>query len=246
MFKGTVSYRAEIDGMGLKFPLFDYKPTEPAIEKVEIEGPNGDHILVTVHFSSIAAPDDARPIAAKAATAALDRLSYHHGITIGNPHFTGHNFNPVNPTPGTFSYAGSGIGLFVSGSAPAAIGLQPGQLKPDLEDPTPTGGRHFPLFRSALLSGSPVETFMHLYNLLLMLYGDNQGNVDGFIRTVEPAVPQTPSPKFAGVNETLYTRLRNEFAHVRVGVDMNQTKAEMEQHVGHLRDIVRKAIKAKP
>lgn len=43
MFKGTVNIRSELEGKGLKFLQFEYKPTDPVAEKVEIEGPNGDH-----------------------------------------------------------------------------------------------------------------------------------------------------------------------------------------------------------
>src|SRR5690606_26186500 len=114
-------------------------------------------------------------------------------------------------------------------------------VKTELEQAAPAGERNFGLFRSAMLSTSPVEQYMHLYNLLLMLYSDSQADVDAFIVIEEPAVSQTPHPIKKNANETLYTRLRNEFAHVRAGVNMAMTKQEMGDQVGGLRALVNKA-----
>jgi hypothetical protein len=82
---------------------------------VEIEGPNGDHILLVVHFASVASPEVARPVATKVANEALDRISYYHGMVPGLPRFTGHDFNPLNPAPGVFNFIGGGMPLFVGG-----------------------------------------------------------------------------------------------------------------------------------
>ncbi len=37
MFKGTVTFCATIKGNGLTFPLVEFNPHEPGIDKVEIE-----------------------------------------------------------------------------------------------------------------------------------------------------------------------------------------------------------------
>ena len=42
MFKGTVSFRGRIKGNGLKVPLRSFNPNEPGVDKVEVEGPNGE------------------------------------------------------------------------------------------------------------------------------------------------------------------------------------------------------------
>jgi hypothetical protein len=47
---------------------------------------------------------------------------------------------------------------------------------------------------------------------------------------------------FHGVLETIYTRLRNEFAHPRKGVDLKQTKAEMARRIGKLGELTKHAI----
>ena len=102
------------------------------------------------------------------------------------------------------------------------------------------------MYRSALRSTSPVEKFMHLYNILLMLYGDKQAALDAFIVNEEPGVAQTPNPRFLHKNpqpmETVYTRLRNELGHKRQNVNLDMTKTEMEAHVGGLAAFVKRAM----
>ena len=84
---------------------------------------------------------------------------------------------------------------------------------------------------------------MHLYSLLLRFFEDEQAKVDDFIRSQDSAVPQSPDPRPGHSNrETVYTRLRNEFAHRRSDVNMQDTKADMEQHVGGLIGLVKQAI----
>ena len=100
MFKGTVTLNAAIKGHGLQFPAFDFDPHEPGVEKVVIEGPGGDHVVSTAHFPAVATHDDGKELAAKVTTLALDRLTYHHGIAFEEARITGHQFSPVNPTPG--------------------------------------------------------------------------------------------------------------------------------------------------
>jgi hypothetical protein len=119
-------------------------------------------------------------------------------------------------------------------------------LKAELEQPAPPGERNFRLFRSALQSASSVEEFMHFYNIMLMLFDDDQpgaqGRVDEFIRREEPGVASTPHPRFPNVHETLYTRLRNELGHNRKDVNLDHTKAEMRKHLGGLISLTKRAI----
>jgi hypothetical protein len=82
--------------------------------------------------------------------------------------------------------------------------------------------------------------------------------VDAFIIAEDPSVPQTqqpprslrgqrlPKPPRRQRMETVYTRLRNEFAHKRDGVDLEQTKAEMTHRLGDLRTLTRQAIELHP
>jgi len=242
MFNGTVSLRAAIKGNGLQFSAFEFNPNEPGIDKVAIEGPLGDYLVSTVHVSSVATQQDGRELAAKTTAAALDRLTYHHGVAIEDARITGNHFSPLNPPPGVAFTAETGDYVCVSDSVKIVLGISPVQLKQELELATHPGERYFGLFRSAMLSSSQVEAFLHLYHLLLMLY-DSQADVDAFIMRRDPGVPQTQHPiKKSGVMETVYTRLRNEFAHTRPGVNIASTKVEMANRLGALRELTKRAI----
>ncbi len=103
-----------------------------------------------------------------------------------------------------------------------------------LEQPKTLGREYYRFFRAARQSTSPVVQFMSLYQILLMIFSDKQDFVDDFIEKHDPNVPQAAKPprpkktkKRKRLNETVYTRLRNEFAHKRDGVDIQKTKAEM-------------------
>ena len=126
------------------------------------------------------------------------------------------------------------------------VGITAARVKAELEQASPPGERYYGLFRSARQSMSSVEEFMHLYNVLLMMY-DKQADVDAFIGSEDPTVPRTQQPlKASGVMETVYTRLRNELAHQRVGVNRDNTKAEMANRLGGLITLTKRAIELHP
>ncbi len=242
MFKGSVSFVAGIKGNGLSFPKIMFVPREAGIDQVEIEAANGNEIRSTVHVSSVASAEDGRALAAKVNKVALDRIAFNHGIAIEDARKADDHFSPINPQPGVLYASGASIAVF-AGRASLTVGVGAAILKNELEQPTQTGEQYYGLLRSARQSGSPVEEYMHLYNLLLMLYDDSQNDVDRFIVDHDPSVPQTQHPKKkAGVMETTYTRLRNEFAHKRDGVDLAITKDEMVNRLGGLQALVRRAI----
>ena len=88
---------------------------------------------------------------------------------------------------------------------------------------------------------------MHLYHILLMLFDDDQPKVDKFILDEDPNVPLTPDPRpNRKTKETIYTRLRNEFGHKRVGVNLDNTKAEMANRLGGLITLTKRAIELHP
>jgi hypothetical protein len=211
------------------------------VEKVEIAGPNGNEIRSVVHFDSVALEAEAKALATKVNTAALDRLGFQLDVVIGHARMTGTQFSPVNPTPGVLS-AGVGELLIVGEKVTMVLGTTAERIKSVLEQATPPGEVHYRLFRSARLATSLVEEFMILYQVLLMLVGDRQEDVDKFIVSEEPSVPQTPSPHRLGVMETVYTRLRNELGHKRARVNLDTTRAEMRARVDGLRALAKRPI----
>ncbi|HVA45383.1 MAG TPA: hypothetical protein VNH11_03260 [Pirellulales bacterium] len=249
MFKGAVNFRAAIEGNGLTFPSFEFNPNEAAVEKVAIEAPaSGDTIVSTVYLDGVATEADRIALATKVNTAALNRIAFARQVSIDHARETGHALTPVQQQPGVVVAAGV-VTLYLSGEAKVVLGIDHNQLRAQLEQASPPGERNYALFRSARLSVGAVEEFMHLYNILMMLYNDKQAQVDAFIIQEEPAVQQTQSGRpraQPGEMETVYTRLRNELAHKRQGVNLDHTKMEMAQFVGNLRALARRAIELHP
>lgn len=246
MFKGTVTFRARIKGGGLTFPLVEFNPNEPNVDKVEIEGPNGDEIHTTVHLASVASHDEGKALATKVNTAALNRISFYHNMAIENARSAGDQFSLLNPQPGAHMFACLPP-LTIHAEMSATLAIPAVQLKTELEQTSPPGENNYGLFRSARQSMSPVEEFIHLYNILLMIYNDKQTEVDSFITSEDPTVPQTQHPeRKAGPKETVYTRLRNEFAHKRAGVNLENTKSEMANRLGRLIGFTKQAIELHP
>ena len=243
MYKGTVSFVAEITGNGLTFPRFDYDPNKPGVAKVEIEGLDGHVIGSTVYLSGVQSPESGITLAEQVNTASLDRIAFRENIAIGKARRGKEDFSPLDEQPGTrVIFAGTGRFEVKGSDVKIIVSRCPAQLREMLEKPTTPGDRSYGLFRSALQSTGPVEEFMHLYHILMVLIKDSQLNIDEYIISEEPAVPQTSSPWKPGLNETVYTRLRNEFAHKRGEDNLELTKAEMTKFLGKLRMLVRKAI----
>jgi hypothetical protein len=74
------------------------------------------------------------------------------------------------------------------------LGIYPAQLRDELEQPSSPGERNYGLFRSARQSLSPVEEFMHLYHILLMLCNQGyqkelQERVDDFVKREDWSEP---------------------------------------------------------
>ncbi len=229
------------------FPSVGFDPKEPGVDKVEIEGADGKELRGTVHLSSVASIYDGREIAYEVSKKALDRITFNHGTPIETSRLTGEHFLPILPQPGVAHASGAAVALAVGNALVDAT-----TLKRELEQPSPPGERYYGLFRAARQSASPVEEFMHLYNLLLMFFNDVQDDVDEFIVGQDSTVPQSPKParpkrpkKPKRDKETVYTHLRNEFAHKRVGVDLQKTKVEMAAQLGGLRTLAKRAIELK-
>ena len=243
MFNGTVTFRAVITSNGLKFPSCEFNPNQASVEKVVIESQNGFEILSTVHLDGVATERVGRAIANKALTAVLDRIAFRYSLAIADSQIVSSWFAPVNPPPGAEVQPHSGELAIIGEQADLVLGIPAADLKAELERITLSGEPFFSLFRLALQSTSPVEKFMHLYSLLLRFFEDEQVKVDDFIRSQDSAVPQSRDPRPGRSKmETVYTKLRNEFAHRRSDVNMQDTKTEMEQHVGGLIGLVKQAI----
>jgi hypothetical protein len=248
MFKGHVDLTARVSKARVMFPKIVLSTARPHIESIEIEAPTGDDVICKVLVAQTNDSVSGRELATSVAEAVLDRLSFMYGSAIGPALVTGSNFSPIDPVSGLLHTA-SGSFTITGSSVEGVQGISPEVLKSRLDSPNCAGETYFGHYRSARLSVGPVEEFMHLYSLLLDLLGgvkDEQKLVDAFVQTVEPTIALTPSPaprlKNKGVTETTYTRLRNELAHRRPGVDVAATKKEMALRLSGLRAVARAAI----
>ena len=243
MYIGTVTFRAGVTSHGLKFPSCEFNPNQDRVEKVVIESQSGYEILSTVHLTGVASERDGRAIASRVLTAVLDRIAFQYSLAIEDSQIISSWFAPVIPPPGAEAQLHSGEFAIIAQQADIGVGIPTAELKAELERTSLPGEPFFSSFRLALQSRSPEEKFMHLYDLLLRFFEDDQAKVDDFIRRQDWAVPQSPDPRPGHSNmETVYTRLRNEFAQRRSDVNLKNTKAEMEQHVGGLVDLVKQAV----
>jgi hypothetical protein len=195
MFEGTVKFRARIVDRerGLIIPqTCQFNPKETGVEKLEIKCPNGTEIVTVVHFTAVDSEERGISIATQFQKSIFDRLSIYRGIAIengwaeSNLHPKDRQTNVITPRTGDLVVAGDRTK--VSLSLPCA------DLIPILEEAAPKGERYFGLYRSARLSISPVEEFMALYSILLMLSHDRKEEVDAFILNEDPSVPSMPRP----------------------------------------------------
>lgn len=246
MYNGTITLAAALTDNTISFAAFDYKPAVPGVENASIAA-DGHAIFITVHVSGVASPEDGERVARAAAEAALNRLAYFHQVVIKPAKTTSRSFTAVDG--GGTPVAAPGYFVLEGQVARLIVGISRANLASELEPSCIPGETSFGELRSARLSISPVEEFMHLYSIVAELVGDDQRLIDEFILKVEPNVPLTASPNpraKAGTMETVYTRLRNELAHRRHGVTMETTKAQMARLVGNLRGIAREAIARSP
>jgi hypothetical protein len=103
------------------------------------------------------------------------------------------------------------------------------------------GQEYMPAFHFALAQNNVVASYLLMYRILLQIHRDSQRELDNFIRLEEPGVEQSQRLG-QNITETVYTRLRNEASHFRVGAASEHTKGEMAQHLEPLIGLVQKAI----
>ena len=243
MLKGSVSFLAAIKGNGVTFRLFEFNPKEPGVDKVEIEAPNGDEIVGRVHFVAVTSKAEARMLAARVTTIALNRIAFIYNLVMETARLTSDHFTRLASPPGVIEVE-SGDVVSVGGEARLVRSLQATTVKAELEQQVFPGEHNYGLFCFVTRLESPVEEFMFLYNLLLRFFNDSQENVDQFIVGVTPAVPTTPSPRKAGATETVYRRLRNEVGHYRPGATPEKTRKEVAENVAGLRALTKRAIES--
>jgi hypothetical protein len=163
--------------------LVEFNPHEPGVDKVQIEAVDGKVIRSTVHLTAVQSSEAGISLATKVNTAVLNRLAFCENIAIENARMEREDFTSLDDQPGArVLVAGTGRYETTYGDVRLSVSRSPEQLKKGLEQPTALSERYYGLFRSARQSISPVEEFMHLYHILMMLFNDSQAAVDDFVR----------------------------------------------------------------
>ena len=211
-FKLKVHFTAPLTTREDDVPGFRLHPESnqsSSVARIELVGEDGREIRGEVHLDSVEI-DRAMEIAKRASDAALDRIAYHHDLSIG-----GARIGPcqiISPPPGVHLHAieGGDTASFGGEAAAPVLPVDPSDLKAELEKALPPGGRYFGLYRSALLSTGYVERFMHLYNILLML-PRTSGKVDQFILKEREATPRMSYPGIGSTPQMGRRRRRRRF-----------------------------------
>jgi hypothetical protein len=100
----------------------------------------------------------------------------------------------------------------------------------------------------ALRQTNRLSTFMLLYNILLQVAGDSQKSVDNMLKAVKPDIEIVNTRivingKNKAIEETVYTKLRNEVAHKRVNIEKEATVNEIKLHINEFKDLVKVIIR---
>ena len=245
MFTGAVEFRASVKNNPIAFSEVSVRGGDPVIEMITLQSDKTNGITLSVTIKEVTTKEDGLRIARDEADAVLDTLAFERHIAIASPRLISQAFQPTMESDGQQTIP-VGVSICLKPDTTEISRVDSKTIKKQIVGSTSVSAMHKRMFREAVRSRDGVERFMHLYNLLMMLHGDLQGRLDMFIHEQEPNVTQTPSPHSKGVNETIYTRLRNELAHHRSGVNIETTKQEMIQQVGQLVQHARAAIATQP
>ena len=231
----------------------------PSITKVEVSSGNGGDVTFKISLTDVSDPGEARAVARRVAVRTADVLSVHLGRLVTEPRLVEEASTEVivDASGERVVHAKVGVTLLVTNSAQCVRMLGEAslsELETALSQVNPPGEPNYVLFRSALAATDPASKFLALYQILDLLINQdkievNQDKIDKFIREQDPSVPETKTKPWKNgtfKEETIYTRLRNEYMHNRSDVTLVATRAEMEANLNGLISLVQTAIKRIP
>jgi hypothetical protein len=217
-------------------------PEFEGISITSLENNKGEY-RIDVSMKEIDSYENARNSAEYTIETLLNMLAYHLQCFISDFRFDvartveGKNMT-VYPSPLTTH--GSAGGTFQN----SAAGISE-LLRNTIDCP------YFTMFRHAMQIRDELGKFMGFYNILLSIFNDEQKDIDNFIQTRDPNTPIIPSTRIFKdgrskiVNETVFTKLRNQVGHFRPGTSLQQTHKEISQNLPAMQSHVVAAIKTK-
>lgn len=203
---------------GVRFDLFKYQVDDDSVKKCSISCIDGATIVSEIDFenmpSEIAISKKARDIH----RCAVLRLCSEYGDVISEPkislsnvvdHGSDDDVMVITATAALASASGLKATLTVGRSAETIKALvEPAYTKRDM---------WLNFLSQVRTSGSPIVEFLGCYMILASHHSDQQKTIDSFIKNEEPQVPflmRKHSIKDYEINESIYTRLRNELMHM--------------------------------
>lgn len=221
--------------------------TRVVFEKVEPVDPLEDEWHMTIHLGAITSIEEVKQIGNAISDAIIDIVALVLNIKISAVRVIGFGLTPrageggighLLLPPLQASGTGSSGGHPLSGTDIQKIQdalVRMSSVKNKLT---------MKLFRNAVSADEPLVQFLVLYLILDIMHG-SQKAIDRFIMTVNPTTPQTvsqdPDKKKKGIQETIYTRLRNEIAH-RESFGLDTTIAGISNYLDEFRRIVNLAV----
>jgi hypothetical protein len=101
------------------------------------------------------------------------------------------------------------------------------------------------LVRRALSTDSVVDRFLQLYRILLDKCGSQTKTDNWLKKTFGDTLKPRPGGSKKQKLEPEFTRVRNDYAHVRHGSSLESTRGEMERLMPDLIERVKKAIETR-
>lgn len=251
MLKGTVTYRAAFPG--IEFDSLEIACHQPGAVRATVTSSSASGVSLKVEVVDADSTDDALTKAGAVAAYVAKVLTFRFGIFYRGFGLVEHALVEEQPqsdgSTKPLHHLGSTIAFVMKADVWKTLGpQQQADLKSLLEQVHHPGFLHYDLFHSALGLTDPLSRFMALYNIVLFLCHDSQEDVDTLVLSIQPTVP-TNAPfrlRRSGVQETVYTRLRNQVGHVRPGTTIEGTRAEMEANLSGLIEVTKELINRQP
>ncbi len=239
MATGTIEFAAPI--AGLRFMPIEVSSPHPAAEKIVLKAQDDERMNIVFHLTDVFDFEEAAAIANAILPSIINRLAFYRNVPIGEPYSMGGTL-PKDASGSSYTVRSDRLLMWDQAVPVLTLGDDKRQELARLLEQPYTHHHLYSAYRFAGNQKDHVARFMFLYNILLQLNSDKQQQVDYFIRSEMPSVPQSPRPDRTNMIETVYTRLRNEVGHRRPGTTPEQTHKEIQDNVVAFQELVRTAI----
>ena len=249
MSEGKITYSFKCEGLELK--ALEIALGSDSVPSVTIETVDDAILKATFTTNNIYTEEKARGITDQLIERLTERLSFFLNIAVKKPIFSGSAlpYETDGEIKGKHKLkVTSTIGL----DAIVRAVIKPGDEKREaiisfLKNPSVTNVLLLSEFAFSLTQREHLAKFMLLYNLILQIAGDSQKSVDETIKKYDPRVIVIKTKrKISGgikeIEETIYTKLRNEIAHKRDGVEKQDTIKKIKGNLPQFVEIVKKAV----